>query len=198
MKVTQGDSQKLSYLLGLIKKEIDTRRLLFKPHFQDFDQTNNGYVSRNQFLRVLYQFDIYPSDEYLNVLLKHYTNNGNLNEVNYAQFCNDVDGQDPFSKGISNKHSDLFQNPYNAKGDVFKMRTEQIMSSRTGFGVKKPNPHMRTAFQQQDLNAIIQRIQVYTNERRIRIAEFLKDFDRLRCGSITRSQFRIGMNMTKI
>lgn len=198
MKITPEEEDKLTYLLNLIKKEIDTRRLLFKPHFQDFDQTNNGYVSRNQFLRVLYQFDIYPSDEYLNVLLKHYTNNGNLNEVNYAQFCNDVDGQDPFSKGISNMHSELFNNPYNAKGDVFKMRTEQIMSTRQGFATKNAPTYDASTFESKDLNAIIQRIQVFTSERRIRIAEFLRDFDRLRCGSITRAQFRIGMNMAKV
>lgn len=114
MKITNDEAHKLHYLQGLIRKEIETRRLLFKPHFQNFDLTNNGYVTRSQFLRVLYQFDIYPRDEYLNVLLKHYTNNGNLNEVNYAQFCTDVDGQDAFSKGISDQHSTLFQDPRNA------------------------------------------------------------------------------------
>jgi len=45
------------FLAG-IKKEIDDRRILLRPHFQDFDRVRNGYVTKNQFLRVLNQFDI--------------------------------------------------------------------------------------------------------------------------------------------
>ena len=67
--------------------------------------------TRSQFLRVLYQFDIYPSDDYLNVLLKCYTDNGNLNEVNYYEFCKDVDGQDEYTKNLNLGHSSKFQEP---------------------------------------------------------------------------------------
>jgi len=35
-------------------------------------------------------------------------------------------------------------------------------------------------------------------EQRIRISEFFRDFDKLRSGFITSSQFRIGLNMAKI
>jgi len=35
-------------------------------------------------------------------------------------------------------------------------------------------------------------------EQRIRIGEFFRDFDKLRSGTITEAQFRIGLNMGKI
>lgn len=54
-----GDhDRKLDMFLAGIKKEIDDRRILLRPHFQDFDRVRNGYVTKNQFLRVLNQFDI--------------------------------------------------------------------------------------------------------------------------------------------
>ena len=47
LKLVQSDKDKLLYILGLIKKEIQTRRVLFKPHFQDFDTVKNGFVTRS-------------------------------------------------------------------------------------------------------------------------------------------------------
>ena len=36
------------------------------------------------------------------------------------------------------------------------------------------------------------------SQQRIRVGEFFRDFDKLRSGFITNSQFRIGLNMSKI
>lgn len=73
-----------------------------------------------------------------------------------------------------------------------------MLSLRENFGTKRPEAFPRANINSKELEQIIQNIQIYTSERRIRLAEFLKDFDRLRSGSITRAQFRIGMNMAKI
>jgi len=40
-------------ILGF-RREIQNKRVLMKPHFQDFDRTKNGYISKNQFSRILY------------------------------------------------------------------------------------------------------------------------------------------------
>ena len=45
---------------------------------------------------------------------------------------------------------------------------------------------------------MIARIRSKCKQQGIRIAEFFRDFDRLRTGFITVSQFRIGLNMAKI
>lgn len=80
-----------------------------KPHFQDFDQTKNGYISKSQFSRILYQFNLFPTQEHLDLILVKYMDNGNNNEVNYYQFCKDVD---VFDEGveISQKHLESFSN----------------------------------------------------------------------------------------
>ena len=176
LRLNEDHRSKLMHILNLVRKEIGTRRVLIKPHFQDFDKTKNGYVSRSQFLRVLSTFDIYPQDEYLDILLRCYTDNGNLNEVNYFEFCKDVDGQDPVTKSINDLHSSKFSlPPLKAKADPYIYKDSQA-----------------------SLQEVIERIQRKVKEERIRVHEFLRDFDGLRSGAITNSQFRIGLNMAKI
>lgn len=175
-EVEQGESAKLQHLLETVKKEIADRRLLLRPHFQDFDRVRNGYVTKSQFLRVLNQFDILANDEFLNVLLKCYVDKGSLHEVNYYKFCNDVDGQDLVTKIINDTYADKFAIP---QAKEFS------------------KPYIYNTIPE-GLDDVIQKIQRKVKEERIRIGEFLRDFDRLRCGSIANSQFRIGLNMAKI
>ena len=71
---------------------ITTKRLHLKPQFEDFDITKIGYVTKNQFCRILKQFGLTPPTEALhNLLLKKYMDKNNLDEVNYYEFIRDVD-----------------------------------------------------------------------------------------------------------
>lgn len=176
LKMNEQDREKLFYILKLIRHEIETRRILFKPHFQDFDVVKNGFVTRSQFLRVLSQFDIYPQDEYLDVILRCYTDNSNLNEVNYYEFCKDVDGQDETTQTINNIHASRFK--------VIQPKVEM--------------PRYIYKDSDEDITQVLARLQKKIKEERIRVSEFLRDFDRLRSGHITNAQFRIGLNMAKL
>ena len=82
--------------------------MLIKPHFEDFDKTKQGYISKNQFLRILNQFSLFPNEEALNLILKRYTDKGTLDEVNYYEFCRDVD---IFDEGVtvSRTYADSFK-----------------------------------------------------------------------------------------
>lgn len=63
-------------VLHAFKKEIANKRVLIKPHFQDFDRTKQGYLSKNQFLRVLHQFQLLPDEYHLNLILRKYVDKG--------------------------------------------------------------------------------------------------------------------------
>jgi len=53
-----------------------------------------------QFLRVLAQLGIQAPDSIMNLVLKNYMDMGNVDEVNYVDFCNDVDSpEDMFGVG---------------------------------------------------------------------------------------------------
>ena len=84
------------------KKVFKTKRLHLKPLFEDFDITKIGYVTKNQFTRLLKQYDLIPNNEQqFNLVLKKYMDKGNLNEVNYYQFIRDIDEYNEDSKAIS-------------------------------------------------------------------------------------------------
>lgn len=67
-------------------------RIHLKPVFQDFDITKNGHVTKAQFLRVLDKLRISAPQNVLQTLLKRYMDKGNIDEVNYVDFTEDVDG----------------------------------------------------------------------------------------------------------
>ena len=83
------------------RRAIQNKRLNLKPMFQDFDITKNSHVSKIQFMRVLTQLGIMAPDNVMNLLLKRYLDMGNLDEVNYVDFCNDIDSpEDIFGVGL--------------------------------------------------------------------------------------------------
>lgn len=149
-----------------------------KPLFEDFDITKIGYVTKNQFTRILKQFEFVPQDsKHFNLLLKKYMDRGNLNEVNYYQFIQDVDRYNEDAKNISRSYADSFVN--------FK---------------QQPRPNKATIRSEvpESLEDLLGRIRRKVKEERIRISEFMKDFDKLRHGNITKDQFRLCLNMAKI
>jgi hypothetical protein len=123
------------------------------------------------------QVGINATDAILNTLLKTYCDKGNSDEVNYFDFCNDVDGPEQlFGVGRG----------YNHSFDYYPKNRPRP----TGFDIKKDKPL--------DIEDVLAKIRQFCAENRLRLSEFFRDFDKLRSGFITKAQFRIGMNMGKI
>lgn len=107
---TPQEQAELDELLKDYEQAISNKRIHMKPLFEDFDITKIGYVTKNQFTRILKQFDFIPKSERAsNLLLKKYMDRGNLNEVNYYQFINDVDKYNQDGKVLSLAHTDTFK-----------------------------------------------------------------------------------------
>lgn len=85
------EQSQLERILGLYRQEISNKRVLIKNHFMDFDVTKQGFITKNQFLRILDMFRIKADERSMNLILKKYADKGNLNEINYFDFCRDVD-----------------------------------------------------------------------------------------------------------
>jgi Ca2+-binding EF-hand superfamily protein len=177
LEISEEDREKMEGIMEEYRGAIQNRRINLKPMFQDFDITKNGHVTKMQFLRVLAQLGIYAPENILSLLLKRYMDKGNADEVNYVDFCNDVDRpEDMF--GVGRDYNQSFQyfprtQPRKVELDIVKHRPD-------------------------DIEDVIARIRTACKQQRIRIAEFFRDFDKLRSGFITEAQFRIGLNMAKI
>ena len=80
-------------LLAEYKEAVRNKRIHLKPLFQDFDITKNGHVTKVQFLRVLDLLKITAPQTDMQMLLRRYMDMGNVDEVNYVDFCEDVDNE---------------------------------------------------------------------------------------------------------
>lgn len=160
--------------MGKYREEIRNRRVLLKPHFMDFDKTRTGHISKNQFLRILTQFGLCPDKEAVNLIFRRYTDKGNLDEVNYYDFCKDIDLYDVDAKEISKTYYNSFFNPDQPDRNL-------------GSFIKNDHPN--------DLEDLLAKIRRKAKQHRIRLHEFLRDFDKLRSGGITLTQFRLGCDM---
>ena len=151
-------------VLDQYKQAVKTMRIHLKPVFQDFDITKNGHVTKAQFLRVLDRLRIFAPEHVLQGLLKRYMDMGNIDEVNYVDFCEDVDSSKQlFEVGQEFNHSfDYFP-----KTQARVSKAEIVRNTPT------------------DVDDVLARVRKNCLEQRIRVAEFFRDFDRLRSGYIT-------------
>ena len=134
-------------------------------------------MTKHQFLRVLNTLRVSTPEELTQTMLRRYMDLGNVDEVNYVDFCEEVDGTDQlYGAGRDFNHS----------FDLFPKTTARI----TGNAIVANSPD--------DLEDVLARIRMVTCQQRIRLQEFFRDFDKLRSGYITAGQFRIGLNMGKL
>ena len=131
-------------------------RIHIKPVFQDFDITKNGHVTKAQFLRVLDRLRIYAPQHVLQGILKRYMDMGNIDEVNYVDFCEDVDGS-----------KQLFEvgQEFNHSFDYFPKTQARV--SKAEIVRNTPN----------DVEDVLARVRKSCLEQRIRVAEFFRDFE---------------------
>lgn len=178
LSFTPQEEATLAELIQGFRDVITTKRLHLKPQFEDFDITKIGYVTKNQFVRILKQFELFPPTEtHLNLLLKKYMDRGNLADVNYYEFIRDVDKYNEIGQTLSKSHTDTFQNY------AYKPRESKAT-------IRHHIPD--------GLNDLLSRLRRIVKEKRIRVAEFMKDFDKLRHGNITKQQLRLALNMAQL
>lgn len=172
----QDSAFDIEQILEEYRFAVNTRRILLKPLFQDFDKTKNGHVTKAQFLRVLDLLKIGAPADLTQFVLRRYMDKGNVDEVNYVDFCEDIDkSQTLFGVGRDFNHSFSY----------FPKTQPRI----SGAEIVRNTPD--------DVEDCLARIRQMCSQQRIRIGEFFRDFDKLRSGYITNAQFRIGLNMAK-
>ena len=177
LEMSPEEQEMMNSILHEYSTAIQIKRLNLKQMFQDFDITKNQHVTKHQFLRTLSQCGLSANENIMNLLLKTYCDKGNADEVNYFDFCNDIDSPEMlFGVGRG----------YNHSFDYYPRNRPRI----TGIDIKKDVP--------EDVEDVLAKLRQLCKEQRIRISEFFRDFDKLRTGFITHAQFRIGLNMAKI
>lgn len=176
-------------MMSALNQHVVANRILLKPGFGDFDKSNSQHITAQQFLRVMKNLNIMPpNDEIFSLITRRYCDRGNTKEVNYYNFCKDVDRpEDMFPVymakrpqpdnirrvGIRNKQVSTF----------FKESTENIDVTENRF--MQPRVDVSN-----DPSDVEERIKAAVVMKRVRIEEFFRDYDKLRKGRVTRNQFK--------
>jgi len=106
LQPSSGGGVDLESVMDQYRYAVQVRRIMLKPVFQDFDRTKNGHVTKQQFLRVIDSLRISAPDTITQELLRRYMDKGNVDEVNYVDFCEDIDAsKELFGVGRDFNHS---------------------------------------------------------------------------------------------
>ena len=185
---SQQETEQLIAALEKFQKIMRNRRVHMRPIFQDFDIAKTGHVSRTQFTRVLNQLSLAPSQEELRLILKRYLDKGNMEEVNYMDFCTDVDKPEDIFAPEETPGIDVQGALENRRKNFPNLQytTKPVMTGP----IIKDTP--------EDLSDLLAKIRKIVKLNRIRLLEFIRDFDKLRTGIVTKSQLRSALSMAKI
>lgn len=170
--------------LSEIRQQVVSNRILLKPCFMDYDRSKSCHISAAQFQRVLKSLTLMPPQETVyNLIIRKYCDKGNTKEVNYFDFCKDVDRpQDMFPQYIPKRP---------VPEPTFNSEKVQVS---TFHAESDPNLDViSNRFQKQrietanDPNDVENRLQAAIVMKRVRIEEFFRDFDKLRKGRVTKN-----------
>ena len=119
---TDEEKDKMLAAITMMNNKIKAERILLKPAFMDFDRSQQLHITQHQFLRVLKQLSLMPTDQdTFDLLIRKYCDRGTTAEVNYWKFCLDLDRPEDIFPGYTPKHAP--QNTHYFPGQVSEQRS---------------------------------------------------------------------------
>ncbi|KAK3798859.1 hypothetical protein RRG08_050238 [Elysia crispata] len=155
--------------MNRIRQRVEHRRILCKPVFQDFDRHNNGHITRTQFRQAFKILEIPVEEPEFHCLEALYCNDVG---VCYTAFLADLEPQEPV--------------PF-----MYVKRMEELRLTNC----KQALPEQRA---KTDLESVFLKIKTKVCKERLRVYEFMKDYDKLRSGRMLKTSFRRALNLARL
>lgn len=86
--------QKVIAVEDMIRKKVSSERVLLKDKFKAFDPPHRGFITRNQFVRVMNGIGFNLNEDQVSLLCTVYCNVGNHTDFDYNAFNSSVDPPD--------------------------------------------------------------------------------------------------------
>lgn len=155
-------------IMERLRQRANQRRVLPKPTFQDFDKHNNGYVTRPQFRQCLTMLELHCTEDEMQAL--------------EAKFCNDT--------GFHYLAFLEELQPANKPTLMYLERLKEIRATNQKGKLPEHNPA-------RDLENILIKIKTKVFKERMRIHEWMRDYDKLRSGRMPKVNFRRALDLCK-
>ncbi|KAL4239473.1 hypothetical protein ACF0H5_000288 [Mactra antiquata] len=151
-----------------LRQRSDQRRVLAKPVFQDFDRHNNGHVTKSQFRQCLTMLELHCTEPEMIAL--------------EAKFCNDV--------GFNYLAFLSELQPEAPPQFMYETRLEEIRQTNQ----RKTLPELNA---QKDLEGVLLKVKTKVCRERMRVLEFMRDYDKLRSGRMLKTSFRRALDLCR-
>ncbi|KAJ3099126.1 hypothetical protein HDU97_003459 [Phlyctochytrium planicorne] len=165
-------------IIARFRQIVNERRILLAPYFKDFDKClgNIGRVTRSHFSRLLSTLKLDVSDNDLHILFKKFEDRQQA-KVDYMEFIRTIDPQ---------TYASNFKARAAGTEDAAHISSQQDCYDEERHGNVL------------SLDEIIETLRFHVGTQRIRVSEFFKDFDKLRCYSIPKQEFIRAVDMIGI
>lgn len=192
VKAYSEDELRVRALVDRIAHLQYTRRIHLKPAFYDFDRAKNGCVTERQFKSLVSTYPLTISESDWALLIAYYRK-GALG-ISYARFCDDV---------AAGERARSKEAPPAEGAAAAETKEVSAVSAATG---RPPGPSptasrgLYTPLPQQVVTAesVINRIRAEFDRNRADITDVFYDFDTLRKGHVSQSQFRRCLSMKNV
>ncbi|KAJ3285182.1 hypothetical protein HDU79_007514 [Rhizoclosmatium sp. JEL0117] len=170
-ELSKAEEARMEIILNHFRTLMRERRLLLAPFFEDFDRklgrNVRGLVTRSHFSRLLSTMRMDVKETDLHLLFKKFENKQQT-KVNYIEFLRAIDPETyPTNRPL----------PGTEVRTPTSGRRQQTVASHAAV-----------------LQTVMDRLRYHAATKRIRVSEFFRDFDKLRCYSIPRHEFIRGIN----
>ncbi|CAG9580270.1 unnamed protein product [Danaus chrysippus] len=185
-KLDQWQMRRLCCLLATIAQ----RDLPLRPYFQDYELVakNDGRITFAHFARILDYIGVIVSPEDFNLLVRRFIKDSYT--LDYVEFLKAVEAVK--KEGIQGL-GPAYNNPKAVIDTTLpKLSRPEIEAgiSPTALGHTDVfHPALEPRRPPRHLLDIMMRVQEFVLQRRIRVSEFLRDYDPLNCGRISPQQF---------
>jgi len=153
-------------VMDRLRARTSQRRVLVKPLFQDFDRHNNGHVTKSQLRQCLTMLELNCSEDEMICLEEKFCNDTGFNYISFLQELQ----------------------PVEPPKMMYVQRLEDIR--RANQKPKLPEKGAAT-----DLESVLLKIKTKVFKDRIRIHEWMTDYDKLRTGRMKKSNFRRALDL---
>ncbi|XP_041989289.1 uncharacterized protein LOC121740621 [Aricia agestis] len=186
-KLDEGQTRRLCCLLATLAQ----RDLPLKPYFQDYELVakNDGRITFAHFARILNYAKVLVSPEDFNLLVRRFIRDSYT--LDYVEFLKAVEAvRKEGIRGLGPEYNNPKAVIDTALPKLSRPEIEAGMSTRPLGGTSTTHhPALDPPKPTRTLIESMLRVQEYVLKRRVRVSEFLRDYDPLNCGRITPQQF---------
>ncbi|KAA3674765.1 uncharacterized protein DEA37_0006198 [Paragonimus westermani] len=187
------EEQRISQLLDEIRSKVRKNRITTYSHFRDYDLGTgiSRVITNSQFARVLHFLGLDVTSEDCSRLCRKFSD-PTSGQVNYAIFCQAVDEGFTAQRDHNQPSEEPYLNNCSCGNDL---KPPEIGDSKSGRKVSRRDwlstvvPCIKNAGDNLPVEVLVDRIRHLVLIHRIPLKTWFFDFDQLRTGHITRSQF---------